>query len=171
MGVLRYGDDHRGATWLDRPNNALWLCAYRLHRSGEPDDSFAYFDLLINEGRIYPTESDRVWLIRDRAERLVEAIPQEADRFRNQLEAAPGTELVGSIGGVPLRGVVVEILGIRELHVAISMRGANVNLMLAILAALRPLGGELGDWRPELELPTSGLDERQVEIAYSCLLG
>ncbi len=170
LGVLRYGDDHRGAIWLDRANNALWLCAYGLHRSGEPDDSFAYFDELIADGRIYPSGQDRNWLCRDRAKRMVDAIPVEANRFREMIEVAPGTELTRSIGGVRVRAVLVEVSGIRELHVAVSMRGGNINLVLAILAALRPSGEELGDWRPEGALPTSALDGRHIEIAYSCLL-
>lgn len=170
LGTLRYGHDHRGAIWLDQPNNALWLCAYRHHRSGAPDDSFAFFSELIAEERMYPTDADRIWLFNDRAERLVEAIPEDARLLVEAAAAAPGNEVIGVIGGIRVRAVIVEVLGIRELHAGISMRSGDPTFLVAILAALRPSITEFGDWRPESALPTGDLDGTYREVGYSCLL-
>jgi hypothetical protein len=40
---LSRGHDHRGATWYDPDDKVVWLLAYGLHRSGEPEDAFPYF--------------------------------------------------------------------------------------------------------------------------------
>ena len=53
LGTLQYGNGHRGAVWLDRPNNGFWLCAHRLHRSGTADDAFPFFMSLLALDQLY----------------------------------------------------------------------------------------------------------------------
>jgi hypothetical protein len=65
---LGIGNDHRGVTWWDAAAQVVWLCAYGLHRSGEPDDAFHYFDQLLDSGSIYPTPADYEWLENDLTE-------------------------------------------------------------------------------------------------------
>jgi hypothetical protein len=171
LGVLRYGHDHRGATWFDRPNEAaLWLCAYRFHRSGQDDDAFPYFEELRDADRIYPTNADRVRLFHDPAVRLVDAIPTDAERLVQEASARAGTEVRGKLGPLAVRLVVTEVDELRELHAAISMRGSDPDLLTLALVGLCPEPDELGDWRPVAELPTGPLDPVSVELGYSCLL-
>lgn len=170
LGVLRYGDDHRGSTWFDRANNALWLCAYRRHRSGEPDDAFPYFDDLRTHGRMYPTDPDRERLLRDRAARLVDAVPDEAQRLVAEASSRPGVEIHGQLGPLRVRLVVVEVDALRELHVGLAMRAADPDLLMLAMVGLCPNPDELGAWRTEMSLPTGPLDPEDVELGFSCLL-
>lgn len=170
LGTLRYGHDHRGAVWYDPANNAFWLCAYRFHRSGTADDAFPYFEQLIRENRIYPTDEDRVLLYRDRAERLIDAIPEEATRLREMAAADTGQEVRGQLGPMNVRLVIVEVSGLRELHVAVSMRSGDYNLLQLVLVALCPETDVWAAWRPETDFPAGPLDGAAVELAYSCLL-
>ena len=170
LGVLQYGEHHRGAVWHDVPNNAFWLCAYRKHRSGAPDDAFPYFISLLEDGDIYPDDADRVRLYSDRAERLIDALPADADRLRERALAEPGREIGGKLGPVAVHVVVVEVLGVRELWVAVKMLPFDHRLLQAVLMALGPSDRVWDDWRPENSLPTGGIDPSKGEVAYSCLL-
>jgi hypothetical protein len=169
LGVLRYGNDHRGATWFDSRAGVLWLCAYRVHRSGMPDDAFPYFDGLRRARRIFPTDADRERALRDQAIRLVESIPEEAQRLVGEAATRQGEECAGMLGPVPVCLVVIEIEGIRELHIAVDIRRADPNMLAAVLVGLCPNPDEFGAWRPTTALPTRPLD-RTCEIGYSCLL-
>jgi hypothetical protein len=170
LGVLRYGDDHRGATWIDTSNNALWLCAYGLHHSGQPNDAFPYFDELRAAGRIYPTNADREALLRDRALRLVDAIPEQAQQFVELARSQPGVEISRQLGPLRVRVMVTEADGIFELHVAIAMRDADPNLLTLALVGLCPEPDEFGAWREVGVMPSGPLDPVMVELGYSCLL-
>ncbi|HYK95427.1 MAG TPA: hypothetical protein VE011_06135 [Candidatus Dormibacteraeota bacterium] len=170
LGVLQFGDDHRGAVWHDKRNNAFWLCAYRWHRSGTPDDAFPYFERLLADDRIYPDDLDRIMLYRDRAERLIDAIPQDGGRLRMSALASPSREISGSIGPFPARVVVVEVDGLHELYVALKIVPFDVNQLDAVLLALCPSADVWQAWRPVVELPTGRVDVARGELAYSCLL-
>lgn len=172
LGRLGYGDDHRGAIWFDRRHDVLWLCAaHDKHRSGSPDDAFPYFDRLITEGRIRPTPGDYEALERDRAARIVDAIPDDAQRFVAEARAAPGTELTRSVGPVRVRLVIQRVEGVAdELFVAISMRHGDDAWLAAVLVGFRPDVDDMGVWRNETRLPTTELDGREPELAYSTVL-
>src|SRR4051794_6987639 len=51
---LAHQHDHRGAAWYDEANAVIWLCGYRLHQSGAPDDAFPYFKDLDANGLLLP---------------------------------------------------------------------------------------------------------------------
>jgi hypothetical protein len=170
LGVLRQGEDHRGAVWYESDDSVLWLCAYSIHRSGDPDDAFPYFDELRAGGRIYPTAADRENLNRDRAKRLVDDIPAEARRLRAAATELAGSAAIGRLGAVRVRVVVIEADGLREVHVAVAMNTADLDQWLAILRAVCPEIDDFNEWRYEPALPTGPLDTSLGEIAYSCLL-
>jgi hypothetical protein len=54
----------RGATWVDE-DGFVWLCAVRRREDGSDDDAFEWFAELHQDGRLLPTEDDR---LRDQAE-------------------------------------------------------------------------------------------------------
>lgn len=172
LGRLAYGDDHRGTIWFDRQHNVLWLCAaHDQHRSGKPDDAFPYFDQLIGADRIYPTVDDYEALERDRAARLVDAIPADAQALLEQARATPGTQVIGKVGPVRVRLTVVQVVGVAdELFVAISMRHSDDVSLAAVLFGFRPDTDDFEVWRNETSLPTGELDRREPELAYSTVL-
>jgi hypothetical protein len=75
---LAFGDDHRGGTWHDERFGVVWLLAYRLHRSGKPDDAFPYIKGLDEAGRLLPTEADYKALFDDHGHRAAMVAPEEA---------------------------------------------------------------------------------------------
>lgn len=172
LGRLGYGEDHRGAIWFDREHGVLWLCAaHGKHRSGAVDDAFPYFDKLIAERRIYPTADDYEALNRDRAARLIDAIPSDAQELVARARSAPGVELTGSVGPVRVRLVVERVEGVAdELFLAVSMRHGDDAWLAAVLVAFRPDTDDFGAWRNESRLPTTELDGREPELGYSTVL-
>jgi len=169
---LQYGQDNRGAMWMDAENGVLWLCAaHDRHRSGEPDDAFPYFDLLLADGRLYPVDKDYEALFRDRANRLIDSIPEEADRLVSAARDLPGQEVRGHLGSVAVTLVVESVADVGdELFVAVSMREADVKQLAIVLAALVPEAEVFDAWRFASSLPTRGLDEPAAEVAYSTVL-
>ena len=156
------GREERGATWFDEEDRVVWLCATRLHRSGEPDDAFPYFEELLAAELIYPTEEDYERLYDERAERFVafarddaEAILAEADRNRQ-------TEVRGVIGREQDVGVVVLVhYTLGELYVAFSPATLDYTRIPIVLAAFCPdRGGD--DWYDSDELPTRPLEEGEI---------
>lgn len=172
LGRLGIGDDHRGAVWFDREHGVLWLCAaHDRHRSGAADDAFPYFGALIAAGRIYPTADDYEALEQDRAARLVDAIPGDAQALLERARAAPGVELTGQVGPVRVRLVVVRVEDVAdELFVAISMRHGDDLWLTAVLVGFRPDTDDFDVWRSEMELPTGELDRQEPELGYSTVL-
>lgn len=172
LGRLGYGDDNRGAIWFDHEHGVLWLCAaHSRHRSGEPEDAFPYFDELIGADRIYPTVDDYEALERDRAARLVEAIPGHAQALLERARAAPGIEVTGQVGPVRVRLTVVRVVDVAdELFVAVSMRHGDDAWLAAVLFGFRPDTDDFDVWRNETALPTGDLDRREPELGYSTVL-
>jgi hypothetical protein len=132
------------------------LCAaLARHRSGDPDDAFPYFDALIAADRIYPTVDDYDALERDRAARLVDAIPDDAQALLERARVAPGTEVIGQVGPVRVRLTVVHVEGVAdELFVAISLRHGDDAWLAAVLFGFRPDTDDFAVWRNEAGLPT-----------------
>jgi hypothetical protein len=54
----------RGATWVDE-DGVVGLCAVRRREEGSDDDAFEWFAELHQDGRLLPTEDDR---LRDQSE-------------------------------------------------------------------------------------------------------
>jgi hypothetical protein len=103
---LAYGDDHRGGTWHDERFGVVWLLAYHLHRSGEPDDAFPYMKGLDTRGRLLPTEEDYKALFDDRGRRAATVAPEEAQELLAEARANEGVEVRGILGEAARLGVV-----------------------------------------------------------------
>ncbi len=154
---LGLGHDHRGATWFDAQERVVWLCAYRLHRSGDPEDAFPYFHELIQDGRIMPTEHDYEMLFSDRDARFVETLPQDAQALLRRARLHAGVEQIGVLGGEQRAGVLVEVVEtLQETYVAFSITGIDHTRLILILEAFYP-EASYGDWELVSALPTRAL--------------
>lgn len=166
---LAYGHDHRGATWFDEPERVVWLCAYRLHRSGSPDDAFPYFHELIRSGEILPTADDYEALFLDRDRRFVETMSLDAQALLARARSNPGVEQVGLIGGEETTGVIVEVVEtLEETHVAFTLTVVDYRRIVLLLAAFYP-DATFKDWELVVILPTRSL--RENEMCYRILRG
>jgi len=164
---LAYGDDHRGATWFDETEHVVWLCAYRLHHSGDPEDAFPYFHGLIRSGEIMPTVDDYEALFLDRDRRFVETMSADAQALLERARSNPGIEQVGLIGGEETTGVVVEVVEtLEETHVAFALTVADYTRIVLLLAAFYP-GATFMEWELVGSLPTRTL--RENEMCYRIL--
>lgn len=166
---LGYGHDHRGATWFDVENRVVWLCAYGLHRSGEADDAFPYFQELIQAGRIRPTEDDYTVLFKDQGRRFAETVSLDAQALLTQARSNPGIEFVGRLGGNEPAAVVVEVVEtLEETYVAFSIARMDPSRIILILIAFFP-DSIFSDWELVPELPTRSLGSD--ELCYRILRG
>lgn len=126
----------RGATWLDE-DGVVWLCAVRRREEGSDDDAFTWFAELHQDGRLLPTDEDR---LRDQAEealrsfrRLSRALFELIDVARDEPAIEHDTELDGWLPG---RALVFRGEDVEEIWCAISVRAADGNF---IRPALRDL--------------------------------
>jgi hypothetical protein len=166
---LGHGHDHRGATWHDEQERAVWLCAYRLHRSGESDDAFPYFHELIGAGRIMPTAADYTALFEDRGRRFVETVQQDAQALLELARSSPATEQVGLLGGEEATAVLVDIMEtLEETYVAFSVVRMDPTRPLIILRAFYP-DVAFAEWEAVDRLPTRPLRITDGEVAYRLL--
>ena len=164
---LGHGHEHRGATWFDQHERVVWLCAYRLHRSGDAEDAFPYFQELIRSGGIMPTEEDYESLFLDRDRRFVETLPQDAQALLARARSNLGAEETGLIGGEESTGVVVEVVEtLEETHVAFILGAMDYTRIVLILAAFYP-NATFKDWELVASFPTRSL--RENEICYRIL--
>lgn len=168
---LGVGHDHRGATWHDRRNGVVWLCAYGRHRSGQAGDAFAHFTELLRGGRIRPTVDDFEALFTDRDRRFVDTVHQDAQALVRAARAEPGVEQAGVVGGQTTVAVVVEVVeGLEETFVAFSVVDVDYRRVLVILAAFYPEASFLA-WELANELPTRALRTKDSEVCYRTLRG
>jgi hypothetical protein len=166
---LGSGHHHRGATWFDQHERVVWLCAYRLHRSGHPDDAFPYFNKLIRSGRIMPTRVDYETLFTERDRRFVETLSQDAQALLARAHTNPGVEVVGLIGGEERTGVIVQIVEtLEETNVAFALATMDYTRIVLILAAFIP-EATFKEWELVPALPTRSL--REKEVCYRILRG
>lgn len=166
---LGHGNDHRGATWHDPQENVVWLCAYRLHRSGEAADAFPYFRDLMQRSQMMPTADDYERLFTDRSRRFVETVRQDAEELLQHARADPGRERRGRLGGEEYAGVVVEVVDtLEETYVAFSVVGMDHRRVLIVLTAFFP-NATFGDWELANALPTRSLSREDSEVCYRIL--
>lgn len=143
---LGQGDDHRGATWFDRDDAIVWLCAYGFHRSGQPEDSFQHFDRLRTEQRIYPDEEDYLRLEVDRGARFAELGPIEGPEFAALALASPGEVQERLMGRtVPVRLLADIVDDIAELTVGIPSAIYTPELGNVVMRSLVPEEGAAWD--------------------------
>jgi hypothetical protein len=166
---LGHGNDHRGATWYDRDEQVVWLCAYGLHRSGHAEDAFPYFHKLIETGVLLPTEDDYAVLFEDRGHRFADTVQDDAQRLLQMARATPGVEQVGTLGGEQTTGILVDVVDtLEETYVAFSMERMNTERLIVILAAFY-VDADFGAWELVGALPTRPL--RRHEACYRILRG
>ncbi len=157
------GNDHRGATWFDTKSRVMWLLAYRLHRSGSPDDFFPYAKALDAAGRLFPTEADYERMIRERDHRFIQAVRIEAPLVREQAIKTREEQRV-MLGGELGACVSIEIADdLRELTVAFATTSVPWDLVPIILQCF----WVSQDWSPAERLPSRPLEAG--EVAFRCM--
>lgn len=113
----------RGATWHDSGNNAVWLLAGRLHRSGAPDDAYPYFKHLDADGRLLPTDHDYELLVlaqaRSFADDVIDHLPSALDEARTRSPA----EVEVIVGTIPISIAVVIEDEMEFVYLAVRMSG------------------------------------------------
>jgi hypothetical protein len=162
-------NDHRGATWYDDRVKVVWLCAYRLHRSGSADDAFPYFRQLMESRRMLPTSDDYEALAIDRGRRFVDTLQVDAQELLARARSTPGFEQQGVLGGAEPAAVVVEVVDtLHETYVALSLTGGMTQeRLIAILRAFYP-ECRFSDWDLTDRLPTRPVRSSE-EICYRIL--
>lgn len=166
--ALRYGHDHRGATWHDEASEVLWLCAYRLHRSGKPDDAYPYFKDLDRAGRLVPCRADFVLLEREQRRRFFDLVVGDAQTLLQRARANPNKEQAAVIGGGVPTGIVVEVVEtLEELAVAMKIDlSIQMDMAVAILNALEP-STIFADWWMSDSMPKRELCMGEICWRYS----
>jgi hypothetical protein len=163
---LAYGDRHRGATWFDEAENVVWLCAYGLHESGNPDDAFPYFHELIADKRMLPKEEDYEGLFTDRGNRFAATVGGDVQLLLAEARSDPGVEHQGLVGGEQTAGVLVEVVDtLQETYVCLSLASIDATKILVLLAAFFP-DNEFSDWELVDNLPTRVVRTADGEICY-----
>lgn len=171
LWVLRYGHFHRGATWFDEEQNVVWLCAYALHRSGDPADAFPHFDELRQSGVLWPTTGDYQALSDEHGERFSAVVAPEAQDLLAAARATPGVEERRVIGTTQPVGLVVHIVEtLEETFVAVFGDTTEIPQLQMLLAALYP-DRAFQEWRPEERLPTRDLNHIRGEFCLSIVHG
>ncbi|HSC21909.1 MAG TPA: hypothetical protein VLC07_09295 [Solirubrobacterales bacterium] len=159
--ALRHTHDHRGATWYDdRPSlRTVWLCAYRLHRSGEPDDAYPYFKELEAEGRFFPTADDYDAFIEEKDERFAELAVVDAGELVEQARANPGVEIPGRVGGEHGVYVTVEAADdLEALYLVVDLNTLQTDWLETLLVAFDP-NAEFAEWEQGKETPTRTVED------------
>jgi hypothetical protein len=166
--ALRRTHYHRGATWHDTANGVLWLCAYCLHCSGDPDDAYPYFKDLDRAGRLLPCRADLALLEREQRTRFFDLVTGDAENLLQRAHANPNKEQAAVIGGGVPTGIVVEVVEtLEELAVAMKIDlSIQMDMAVAILNALEP-GSVFGDWWMSGSLPTRELCMGEICWRYS----
>ena len=168
---LGHGHDHRGATWHDEAENVVWLCAYGLHRSGEDDDAFPYFDELIRDGILLPTEEDYAALFDDRDQRFADTLYADAQECLSRARSNPGVEEIAILGGEQSTAVVVNVVDtLEEIYVAFPVAQINTSRLVMILGAF-DVDAQFLDWELVETFPTRPLRVDEQEICYRILHG
>lgn len=113
----------RGATWHDRENDAVWLLAGRLHRSGAPDDAYPYFKGLDADGRLLPTEGDYELLFLAQARSFADDVMDQAPSIMDEARRRSPAEVEAVLGPVPISVAVVRQDEMEFVYLAVMMSG------------------------------------------------
>ena len=165
--ALRHTHDHRGATWYDdQPTQrAVWLCAYRLHRSGQDDDAYPYFKQLEADGTFFPTVDDYEVFLAELDERFAELAPVDAADLLRDARGQPGTEVPGRIGGEHGVFVTVEVADdLEAVYVVVNLETLPPDWLGTLLAAF-DADARFVDW--ELGKQTPSRPAEDDEFVYT----
>lgn len=169
---LGYGHDHRGATWWDRAERVVWLCAYhRGHRSGAADDPFKkHFPELIAAKRMKPAAVDYELLFAERDERFVDLVHGDAQALLAEARLEPGTEKRAVVGGEANVGCLVEVVDtLEETYVAFFIEQVTYERFVILLNAF--YASRFEEWEQVGEMPHRPIDEASGEVCYRYLRG
>lgn len=169
---LGYGHDHRGATWWDRTERVVWLCAYHgKHRSGAAEDSFKkHFPELIAAKRMKPTPADYEALFAERDERFVDLVQGDAQALLAEARRAPGIEKRSLVGGEANVGCLVEVVEtLEETYVAFFIEEVTYERFVILLNAF--FVSRFEEWEQVHEMPRRAIDEASGEVCYRYLRG
>ena len=163
---LRYGNDHRGATWHDKDNGVVWLLAYGWHRVHDPNDAFRKFVRLDAEERLLPTAADYNALLDDRDRRVARVAHGQAQDLLREAESNLGQEQRGIIGDCAHVGVVIEVVEtLSEIEVIFDHAATPRTWVMALPAWFIPESG-LDDWDWNCEHPSRELADTEACIRY-----
>lgn len=95
---LRYSR-YRGAVWVDKANDILWLLAVGIRKAGSEDDAFELVERLHESGRLMPTKDDRFRDEMESASRLLGALPEEVARVVAKARANPSSTIATRMAG------------------------------------------------------------------------
>jgi hypothetical protein len=169
---LGYGHDHRWATWWDRSEMVVWLCAYHGgHRSGAADDPFKkHFPELIAAKRMKPTATDYEALFAERDERFVDLVRGDAQALLADARREPGTEKRAVVGGEASVGCLVEVVEtLEETYVAFFIEEVTYERFVILLNAFYVSRFE--EWEHVDEMPHRAIGEASGEVCYRYLKG
>lgn len=169
---LGYGHDHRGATWWDRTEKVVWLCAYHgRHRSGATGDPFTkHFPDLIAAKRMKPTAADYEALFAERDERFVDLVQADAQTLLAEARREPGIEKRAVVGGEATVGCLVEVVEtLDETYVAFFIEEVTYERFVILLNAFYVSRFE--EWEQVPEMPHRAIDEASGEVCYRYLRG
>ncbi|HEY4281344.1 MAG TPA: hypothetical protein VGM91_24240 [Conexibacter sp.] len=161
--VLARGDDHRAATWYDEDEEVVWLLAYGIHRSGEPDDFFPDCKQIDAADRLLPVAEDYTRMFDERGERFVHAVRIEAPLILRAAREAPGEHryMLGGEFGACITVEVDDELDAEAVTIAFrvdSLPFSHVSIVLAAFYADHA-------WEPVTRMPGRGL--HAGEFAYT----
>lgn len=160
--VLARGNDHRGGTWFDPDERVVWLLAYRLHRSGVPNDFFPYCKELDRQGALLPTSEDYERFLRDRGARFAFAVSIEAPLILRRARENPGEHRV-MLGGE--FGACIAIEHADELEstvLAFRVETVPFDYVPLILAAFHPDSR----WEPATAMPSRPLEASEFAFEH-----
>jgi len=122
--------DERGATWLDKSRDVVWLCGVHRRKEGSDDDAFAWFAELHGSAQLLPTDDDR---LRDDAEAVLRFHKTLTNDLLMLVDAAFADaqhELTTDLGEwLPCRVLVQSGDGLQEIWCALSTRGNDGNFV------------------------------------------
>jgi len=113
----------RGATWHDRENNAVWLLAGRLHRSGAPDDAYPYIKSIDADERLLPREGDYELLFLAQAWFFADDVMNRVPLIMDEARRRSPSEVKAVLGTVPISVAVVAEDGMEFVYLAVMMSG------------------------------------------------
>ncbi len=90
---------HRAATWHHDKAGIVWLLAARWHEQGSSEDSYPYFERLLDTGRLLPTREDVIRVVESRQRTFERALIEQVPAIRSEALEQPGEVHDAVIGG------------------------------------------------------------------------
>lgn len=90
---------YRGATWYHEKAAIVWLLAARWHEQGSPEDSYPYFERLLDAGRLLPVREDVIRVVESRRLTFERALIEQVPTVRSEALEQPGEVHDAVIGG------------------------------------------------------------------------